>query len=143
MIKDYLKFLKVNGGFSWNDISSASGLPEVTIRKIFSGETADPRFETVVRLVSAMGGSLDKINAIEKVENVEISEESQIKALIAVKEVYESRIKDLKESYAERIDSLKREKKILTILALTLIVFLVGVLLLDVFVSSVGWLRIN
>lgn len=38
-----------------------SGLPDTTIRKIFSGETADPRFETVVRLVSAMGGSLDDI----------------------------------------------------------------------------------
>lgn len=53
MIKEYLKYLKVNGNFSWHDISNASGLPEVTIRKIFSGETADPRFETVVRLVSA------------------------------------------------------------------------------------------
>ena len=67
---EYLKYLKTNGNFSWHDISNASGLPEATIRKIFSGETADPRFETVVRLVSAMGGSLDKINAIEKVENV-------------------------------------------------------------------------
>ena len=87
MIKEYLKYLKTNGNFSWHDISNASGLPEATIRKIFSGETADPRFETVVRLVSAMGGSLDKINAIEKVENVEITEDSQIKALKALKEV--------------------------------------------------------
>ena len=78
MIKEYLKYLKTNGHFSWHDISAASGLPEATIRKIFSGETADPRFETVVRLVSAMGGSLDKINAIEKVENVEITEEAKI-----------------------------------------------------------------
>ena len=75
MIKEYLKYLKTNGNYSWHDISVASGLPEITIRKIFSGETADPRFETVVRLVSAMGGSLDKINAIEKVEKVEISED--------------------------------------------------------------------
>lgn len=141
MIKEYLKYLKTNKNLSWHDISQASGLPEVTIRKIFSGETADPRFETVVRLVSAMGGSLDKINAIEKIENVEISEESQIKALVALKEVYESRISDLKESSGEHIKSLKRANKILTIAVVVLVTLLVGALLLDILVGSIGWVR--
>lgn len=141
MIKEYLKYLKTNGNFSWHDISVASGLPEATIRKIFSGETADPRFETVVRLVSAMGGSLDKINAIEKVEKAEISEDSQIKALVALKEVYEGRINDIKESSGEYLKSLKRDKKILTVAVLVLSVFLIGVLLLDLFVGSIGWVR--
>ena len=107
MVKEYLKQLKTAKGLSWQDISSASGLPEATIRKIFSGETADPRFETVVRLVSAMGGSLDKINAIDKIEKIEKTEESDMKAIIAVKEVYESRIKDVKDSAAEHINCIK------------------------------------
>ena len=141
MIKEYLKYLKTNGGFSWHDISAASGLPEATIRKIFSGETADPRFETVVRLVSAMGGSLDKINAIEKVENVEITEDSQIKALKALKEVYEERIKDIKQSSVEHIQSLKRDKKILIIAICILSVLLIGALLFDLFAGSIGWFR--
>ena len=141
MIKEYLKYLKTNGDFSWHDISKASGLPEATIRKIFSGETADPRFETVVRLVSAMGGSLDKIKAIEKIDKAEISEDSQIKALIALKEVYESRIRDLKESSSEYLKSLKRDKKVLTILVLILSVLLVGVLVLDLMVGTIGWVR--
>ena len=141
MIKEYLKYLKINGNFSWHDISAASGLPEATIRKIFSGETADPRFETVVRLVSAMGGSLDKINAIEKVEKAEISEDSQIKALKALKEVYEERIKDIKQSSLEHIQSLKRDKKILIISVCVLSVLLIGALLFDLFIGSVGWLR--
>ena len=141
MIKEYLKYLKTNGNFSWHDISAASGLPEATIRKIFSGETADPRFETVVRLVSAMGGSLEKINAIEKVENVEISEDSQIKALKALKEVYEERIKDIKQSSAEHIQSLKRDKRILIIAVCILSVLLIGAFLCDLFIGSVGWLR--
>ena len=63
--------MKANVNLSWQDISDASGLPEATIRKIFSGETADPRFETVVRLVSAMGASLDKMNDINKKESME------------------------------------------------------------------------
>ena len=141
MIKEYLKYLKTNGNFSWHDISSASGLPEATIRKIFSGETADPRFETVVRLVSAMGGSLDKIHAIEKVDKVEITEDSQMKALIAVKEVYEERIRDIKESSTEHIQSLKRDKKILIISVCVLAAFLAGMLLFDLLVGSIGWLR--
>lgn len=141
MIKEYLKYLKVNGGFSWHDISSASGLPEATIRKIFSGETADSRFDTVVRLVSAMGGSLDKINAIEKVEKVEITEDEQMKALIALKDVYEERIKDIKASSEENIKTLKKDKKILTIAVFILSVFLIGALVVDLFIGSFGWLR--
>lgn len=141
MIKEYLKYLKTNGNFSWHDISAASGLPEATIRKIFSGETADPRFETVVRLVSAMGGSLDKINAIEKVEQAEITEDSQIKALVAVKDVYEERIKDLKTAFEEQIQSLKKDKKILMITIGILSAFLMGALLLDLLIGSVGWIR--
>lgn len=141
MIKEYLKYLKVNGNFSWHDISVASGLPEATIRKILSGETADPRFETVVRLVSAMGGSLDKINAIEKIEKVEISEDSQMKALVALKEVYEARINDLKASSEEQMRLLKKDRKILMILLGVLGVLLIGTLLLDLFIGSIGWLR--
>ena len=141
MIKEYLKYLKTNGNFSWHDISAASGLPEATIRKIFSGETADPRFETVVRLVSAMGGSLDKINDIEKAEQIEKSEESQMKALIAVKEIYEERIKEIKDSSSEHLHSLKRDKKILTVAVCVLGAVLMGILLLDVFIGTIGWIR--
>lgn len=141
MIKEYLKYLKTNGNFSWHDISAASGLPEPTIRKIFSGETVDPRFETVVRLVSAMGGSLDKINAIEKVEQVEITEDAQMKALIALKEVYDERIKDLKSSSEEQIQMLKKDKRILIITVAILSVSLLCTLLLDLFLGSIGWFR--
>ena len=141
MIKEYLKYLKTNGNYSWHDISSASGLPEVTIRKIFSGETADPRFETVVRLVSAMGGSLDKINAIEKIEHVDIPEDSQIKALVAVKEVYEARIKDLKGAFEEQVKMLKRDRRTLIIIVGVLGAFLIGALLLDLFLGSLGWFK--
>ena len=141
MIKEYLKYLKTNGGFSWHDISAASGLPEATIRKIFTGETADPRFETVVRLVSAMGGSLEKINAIEKVENAEITEDSQIKALKALKEVYEERIKDIKHSSLEHMQSLKRENKILIIAVCFLSALFIGLVVFDLLVGTAGWFR--
>ena len=138
MIKEYLKSLKSKGNFSWNDLSRLSGLPEVTIRKIFSGETADPRFETVAKLVRAMGGSLDKVNEIEEIEK---GEDLTPEAVLTVKELYEERIKEIKASSADHISSLKRDNKILTIAVWILSVFLVGALILDIFIGSAGWLR--
>ena len=141
MIKEYLKYLKTNGNYSWHDISVASGLPEATIRKIFSGETADPRFETVVKLVSAMGGSLDKINAIEKVEIIEKNEDSQANTFVIIKDIYENRIKEIRLSSAEHIQSLKRDKKILIWTVCILSGLLIGALIFDIFIGTIGWFR--
>ena len=58
-IQKYLSAMKERTGMSWADLSAAARLPDSTIRKIFSGETADPRLETISLIVSAMGGSLD------------------------------------------------------------------------------------
>ena len=71
MVKDYLNALKKAGNYSWAEIENQSGIPEATARKIFSGETSDPRLETVARLVIAMGGNMDDaINNQKKKENV-------------------------------------------------------------------------
>lgn len=135
MVKDYLIALKNKGKFSWSDLSNLSGLPEATIRKVCSGETADPRFETVSKLVNAMGGSLDKINEREK------GEETELTAVMAVKEVYEQRIKEIKENSSEHITSLKRDKRILAITVCVLVVFLMLILALDILVATSGWIR--
>lgn len=135
MVREYLTSLKNKGNFSWNDLSEMSGLPDATIRKIFSGETADPRFETVVKLVTAMGGSLDEIINEEKGEEVEMN------AIIAIKEVYEARIADLKESAAEHTSSLKKDKKYLAIVAGVLGAVLIGFLAVDLLIGTVGWIR--
>ena len=58
-IQKYLSAMKERTGMSWADLSAATRLPDSTIRKIFSGETADPRLETISLIVSALGGSLD------------------------------------------------------------------------------------
>ena len=68
MVKDYLKTLKDKGDFTCAELSNLSGIPEATIRKIISGETPDPRFETVSKLVNAMGGSIDDILGRKKGE---------------------------------------------------------------------------
>lgn len=135
MLKEYLNGLKSKGNFSWNDLANMSGLPDATIRKIFSGETADPRFETVVKLVTAMGGSMDDI--ISEKKEIEI----EMNAIIALKEVYENRIDDLKAISAEHLRSLKNDKKFLAIVACGLGLFLLTFLAIDILIGSVGWIR--
>lgn len=135
LVKDYLNALKSKGNFSWNDLSNLSGIPDATIRKIFSGETADPRLETVVKLVTAMGGSMDELVGGEKKEEVEMN------AIMAVKEVYEARIADIKASSAEYAGTLKKDKAYLTIATCTLGIILILFFLVDLLVGSMGWIR--
>lgn len=135
MVKEYLIALKNKGNFSWSDLSNLSGLPDATIRKIFSGETADPRLETVVKLVTAMGGSMDELVNGEKKEEVEMN------AIMAIKEVYEARIADIKESTSQHVSSLQRDKTHLAIVTCVLGASLLLFLLVDLLVGSVGWIR--
>lgn len=110
MVKEYLNTLKAAGGFSWSEISNLSGLPEPTIRKVFSGETADPRFETIAKLVIAMGGDMNDAMDNKKKKEIEIS------STISLKESCEMRMEDQKEYIA----SLKNDKKILFVALLAL-----------------------
>ena len=101
MIVNYLNALKTKGNFTYETISNLSGIPESTIKNIFSGKTEDPRFETVSALVAAMGGSLDAIYSAAKQEDVEAN------AVITIKESYEQRIADIKEHYEHRLREMK------------------------------------
>ena len=132
MVKDYLNQLKSNGKYTWNDIANISGIPETTLRKIFSGETADPRFDTVAKIVTALGGSLDDV-----LDKTKKGEQLETNTIFSLKEVYEDRIKDLKEHNA----SLKKDKTILAIVAAILTIVLAGVLIADIFIASHGWIQ--
>lgn len=101
MLINYLNTLKSKGSFTYETISNLSGIPEATIKNIFSGKTEDPRFETVSALVTAMGGSLDAIYTAAKKEDVEAN------AVITIKESYEQRIADIKEHYEHRLREMK------------------------------------
>ena len=138
MVKDYLNTLKIKGNFTYSDIAKLSGIPEATVRKIFSGETADPRFETLAKLVISMGGSLDDIVQSHKETEIENN------AVMVLKEAYEARIDALRErvedikKYAE---SLHRDKRILGLVVLALGILIVGILVFDIALDSNGWLR--
>lgn len=63
---DNLKDLKKEKGMSVKQIAEATNLPERTVSRIFSGDTDNPYVDTLHRIVSVLGGSLDSIFADTK-----------------------------------------------------------------------------
>lgn len=79
-----LKELKKKTGMSVKQIAEKTTLPERTVTRIFSGDTDNPYVDTLHRIVTVLGGSLDDILADTKVvvgeenlvtlqENVEVA----------------------------------------------------------------------
>lgn len=63
---DNLKELKKETNASTKWIAEKTGLPERTVVRIFSGDTDNPYVDTLHRIVSVLGGSLDSILADTK-----------------------------------------------------------------------------
>lgn len=64
---DNLKELKAKTKMSSKQIAQMTNLPERTVIRIFSGDTDNPYVDTLHRIVSVLGGSLDDILADTKV----------------------------------------------------------------------------
>lgn len=63
---DNLKELKKQTKMSSKKIAEMTNLPERTVTRIFSGDTDNPYVDTLHRIVTVLGGSLDDILADTK-----------------------------------------------------------------------------
>ena len=72
---------------------------------------------------------------------VSLKKETEINAIMAMKEVYETRIAEIKESSAERTQSLQKDKKFLTVVCCILGITLILFVLIDFLIGTVGWIR--
>ena len=63
---DNIKELKKKKGMSVKQIAEMTNLPERTVNRIFSGDTDNPYVDTLHRIVTVLGGSLDDILADTK-----------------------------------------------------------------------------
>ena len=64
---DKLKELKKSSKMSSMQIADATGIPESTIKRIFAGDTDNPYVDTLRRIVTVLGGSLDDLFAESKI----------------------------------------------------------------------------
>ncbi len=145
--RKYLLALKERSGMSWAELSAATQLPDSTIRKIFSGDTSDPRLETISLIVTAMGGSLDDMLTGQPLQDSKPpDDESSVDASdsqseAALRRAYERRLFEVKMSSERYIRSLKRDKLLLFIISCTLTAILLLFLALDLALGSSGWIR--
>ena len=84
---DNLKDLKKKTGMTPKQISEKTNLPERTINRIFSGDTNNPYVDTLHRIATALGGSLDDILADTKVV---VATESLVEVKETLEEVKDS-----------------------------------------------------
>lgn len=66
----YLKELKESRKLTSQEISTLSNIPLATVSKVLSGSTDNPTFETISKLVVAMGGSIDEMIGIKIPDDV-------------------------------------------------------------------------
>lgn len=62
-----LRALRIEKNLSYKQIAEKEDLPERTVSRIFSGETKNPSMDCLIKIVSALDGSLDNIFADTKV----------------------------------------------------------------------------
>jgi transcriptional regulator with XRE-family HTH domain len=100
-VREYIVALMKAGDFSYEDAANLSGTPAQTIRNIVTGKTPDPRFGTLAKIISSLGGDLNEIIGYEKKKEIEVN------SMVSLKETYEMRIADIIKSYEERIEDVK------------------------------------
>ena len=63
MLLQKIQTLKDESKMSYQDIADKSGVPLSTVKRIFSGQTPDPGYTSVIAIIEAMGGSDEDIKA--------------------------------------------------------------------------------
>ena len=120
-----LKLMRDKSGMSYSALAEASGVPETTVQRIFSGRTPSPQMNTIRDLIRAMGGRLSdvfpedgvfpeslKADLDPKNDRASYIDEKKITKAQAIKALYEgsSPALDLLRTYAVMIP----EDKLLT-----------------------------
>ncbi len=62
---EYLVKIKKEKGVTTEEISRVSGVPIGTLNKIFSGQTTDPKYETIKAVCAALNISLSELDYFE------------------------------------------------------------------------------
>lgn len=119
MIAERLNKMKTEGNYSWQELSDLTGIPVATIRKTISGETVNPSFEVVEKLLAAMGNVSARENFTP--QDSEQSEDEMQEMMKQMSILYEARIADL----WRMIDKLSTERRTLFVTMLTVMGLLV------------------
>lgn len=111
MVSEYLESLKTEGNWNFLDLSKKTGLSESTIRRIFKDPDNNPTMDTLVKLVVAMGGSLDKMVGIAGEPDADHNDSAINATLGEMRDIHQEMLSHQRRSYEREIDSLRAENE--------------------------------
>ena len=101
-LANYLNEKRLQAGLTFEAVATISNRPESTVKNLCTGKTEDPRLETVIPVMKAIGGSFDEMLFPEKTKD-EIKETS----MLALKDIYEFQLSKIKETNEEHIHNIR------------------------------------
>ena len=131
MLYESLRAMK--GDMTAQQIADKSGVPVATVNRVLQGLTENPGFDTVCKLVKAMGGSL---NDLDEIPMSEAAPESLAQLYERGLEYRERKIEDLE----QKIRKLERIKAIIVVSILIAMVVAMGLLVYDIMHLDRGWI---
>lgn len=127
----YERLRAMKGDMTAQQIADKSGVPVATVNRVLQGLTENPGFDTVYKLVKAMGGNLNDL-AEDRVCEPEGSTQLYERGL----EYRERKIEDLE----QKIKKLERIKAIIVVSILIAMVVAMGLLVYDIMHLDRGWI---
>jgi transcriptional regulator with XRE-family HTH domain len=101
-LANYLNEKRVQAGLTFEAVATISNRPESTVKNLCTGKTEDPRLETVIPVMKAVGGSFDEMLFPEKTKD-EVKEAS----MLALKDIYEYQLSVVKETNEAHIHNIR------------------------------------
>ena len=146
---DYLKKLrelKKGKGLTNEEIAEIADVPENTVAKIMSGATQDPRFESVARIIIALGGSIDQLLGIsdDKDEQMPSRVESVMNSYADLLKGKDEVIAEKNERIKELQEDKKRNHRTMAKLMIFIAVFVgvvLAIMLYDMLNGHMGYIR--
>lgn len=101
-LANYLNTKRVEAGLSYEAVATISNRPESTVKNLCTGKTEDPRLETVIPVMQAVGGSFDEMLFPEKTKD-----EIKGTSVLALKDIYEFQLSSVKQTSEEHIHNIR------------------------------------
>lgn len=98
----YLNAKRIEKDLTYEAVANESNCPESTVKNLCTGKTEDPRLQTVIPIMKAVGGSFDEMLYPE-----ETSTEMNKSSTLALKDMYEHQISVLKETSEAHIHNIR------------------------------------
>lgn len=123
MFTDKLNKLKDERKLTNQQISDLSGVPLSTVTRILNGQTDNPNFQTIIDIVTAMGGSLDELTGLS---NSKKTKETENELISCYKGIIENKNKYI---------------KFLVALLSSILIALMILVVVDIMFRSIGYIR--